>query len=586
LVSASHFNLWRKPSALLRLVHGLGLRAACLLFLCSPWLAVAAGGPVSLLGIPADVPLGTYATYMRESGTVLSLDAAMRKAAAGQFSTGKNAILAFGLGSRPVWVHLSLINPGNTQLLRQLSIENAWLDQIDIYFVQRQQVQHYELGDSHAFRMRPIAGRFFAVDHRFDPGTTQVFLRIATPDPMVLPIYLMDTEAVVQRRIDQAYGYGFLYGYLLALLAYNLLIYSGLRNKSHLYYAGFIACFLLLNIAYTGHGFAWFWPDSVTLQRWVIPLMMVAYGVTGLGFARSFLDTRSNFPRMHRWLVRISGVFVALLLAAWLVQSQRDALLVAFVFVSVFSFLMLLVGTISLYSGYRYARYFLIASVASMVGTSVTALSVLGLLPFNDWTYRAVEYGMLIDATLLALALSNQFQLIRREHRLAIELAARDPLTGLYNRRSFLEHALPVWRSAQHRRQPLSAIMIDIDHFKSINDQYGHAVGDAALVAVANALTSAAREGDILARWGGEEFLLLLPETQLDAALVMAERLRNIIAEIHLPVQDKLAGFTASLGVSSGTAYKDLYALISKADELLYASKAAGRNRTSIATHK
>ncbi|MDP3678049.1 MAG: diguanylate cyclase, partial [Methylotenera sp.] len=313
----------------------------------------------------------------------------------------------------------------------------------------------------------------------------------------------------------------------------------------------------------------------------IIPILMVAYGISGLAFAKHFLNTRSNLPRAHKiatWVCALSAVLLVIAIAA---DKQLYALLNAFVFVTFFSGMMLMLGLMSFHSGYRYSRYFLLASIASMLGTATTALSVWGFIPFNDWTYRAVELGMLVDATLLALALADQLRSIQLEWKLAEQLAARDPLTGLNNRRSFLEKAQPIWSTAQRSERDLSVIILDIDHFKSINDRYGHAAGDAALVAIGKVLVDSARDGDIVARWGGEEFLLLLPETRLEAALIMAERLRTAISEIRLPSRDTEIVFTASFGVAHIAKHETLDALISEADNYLYQSKEKGRDSIS-----
>ena len=461
-------------------------------------------------------------------------------------------------------------------------IENSWLDHIDVYFLKDGQLlDNYKVGDSRRHEERSIPGRFFSFDHEFDSGTTDIYLRIETPDPIVAPIYLLSPDEAAHREVMQGYSYGFIYGYLLALLAYNLLLYLKLHNKRLLLYGTFLATFILTNIAYTGHGFAWIWPDNVALQRWIIPVLMVLFGISGLAFAGKFLDTRANFPRTHKIVTRIPGLFLALLTGAFIADSQLYALLTAFAFVTAFSITMPILGLVSLHSGYQPARYFLAASVASMLGTIVTALSVWGFIPFSELKFRAVELGMLVDATLLALALANQLRSIQVERLLAEQRAARDPLTDLYNRRSFLEMAKAIWSTSRRNGRELSIIILDLDHFKSINDRHGHAAGDAALVATARALAHSARQGDIVARWGGEEFLFLLPETKLEAAIAMAERLKEAISQIRVPSASEEVVLTASFGVAQKSGHENLEELISEADARLYQAKQAGRNRIS-----
>ena len=126
-------------------------------------------------------------------------------------------------------------------------------------------------------------------------------------------------------------------------------------------------------------------------------------------------------------------------------------------------------------------------------------------------------------------------------------LATRDPLTGCLNRRTFFDHLDTCWNAAQRYQHNLACIMVDVDHFKSVNDNHGHSMGDEVLRRVGKAIASTARSADIVCRYGGEEFTVLLPNTDIDDATVLAERIRSVISELQL---DKLC-VTASLGVSS-----------------------------------
>ena len=160
-------------------------------------------------------------------------------------------------------------------------------------------------------------------------------------------------------------------------------------------------------------------------------------------------------------------------------------------------------------------------------------------------------------------------------------LAITDELTGLLNRRQVLKLAEIEYERVRRYRRPLSAVMIDIDHFKRINDTFGHPVGDEALIALANCCRANLRTVDILGRYGGEEFLILLPETQHNMALEAAERIRKQVEAIVLPA----AKGPLKLTISAGVATLDLESpisldeLIKNADDALYGAKAAGRNR-------
>ena len=160
------------------------------------------------------------------------------------------------------------------------------------------------------------------------------------------------------------------------------------------------------------------------------------------------------------------------------------------------------------------------------------------------------------------------------------ELAIRDSLTQAYNRREFLRHIEEEARRCRRTRRPFSLLMVDIDHFKSINDTYGHPAGDEVLKNIVARLRSSARPTDFIARYGGEEFALILPETDGTNAIPVAERLREAIAAQPVAITaDKSIRLTASFGVATYLEEtEEIEHLIARADEALYQAKHAGRN--------
>lgn len=560
----------------------IAMLVAILALCCCP---VVVAGPI-LVESASTIPLGLQVSYFKESESKLDLNEASAAYREGRFLPGDSPVLNFGIGSQSVWIRFEVDNRTGMPKMRRLSIEPSWLDKVDVYFrVGNETVTSYNLGDKQVFSHRPIENRFFTIDLAFEAGVSEVFLRVETSDPMVVAIFLRTLDDAVSYDGWQSYSYGLVYGFLLALIAYNTMLYIGLRSRRYILYSLYLAAFLLLNIAYTGHGFAWLWQAQVSLQLWIIPFLIALYGITGLLFAASFLDTRSNFPRMHRTAIWICAGFALLLLALFMLGSNAWHMAVAFVFVSVFSGLMIFLGVLAVRSGYKPARYFLFGAIAAMTGALLTDLSVAGLITYNTFTYRAVEIGMMIDATLLALALAYQFRVGQKEKFQAELMARVDPLTGLNNRRAFYEITKPIWSNALRNDRDVSVILLDIDQFKQINDSYGHAYGDEVLITVASILIRSAREGDALVRWGGEEFILFLPETNLEAAIALAERLRMAISDMRVAHPNGKISFTASFGVAQRMAQTtSLEELTSVADHLLYQSKHEGRNRVSSAT--
>jgi diguanylate cyclase (GGDEF)-like protein len=175
---------------------------------------------------------------------------------------------------------------------------------------------------------------------------------------------------------------------------------------------------------------------------------------------------------------------------------------------------------------------------------------------------------------------------LRRANEELSNLAATDALTGLANRRSFEEAMKRDLSRAQRTAQPLCVLIVDVDHFKSVNDTYGHQVGDFVLTRVADVLRGALRSGDLPARWGGEEFVALLPGSPLEGGRIAAERIRTMLEQTLMAIGGKSFRVTASLGVAefTGAATPDAgAALVARADAALYEAKRTGRNKVVLA---
>lgn len=164
------------------------------------------------------------------------------------------------------------------------------------------------------------------------------------------------------------------------------------------------------------------------------------------------------------------------------------------------------------------------------------------------------------------------------------QLSRIDGLTGIPNRRCFDDELHKEWARRNRGSKQLGLLMIDIDHFKQLNDHYGHAVGDDCLRAVARALSGCARKDcDLVARYGGEEFAVILPDTDCEGVLVLAERMRAVVEALALSSPAPLGIVTASVGVGCAEAWEeDLAAFVAGADRALYEAKNAGRNRVAL----
>lgn len=194
------------------------------------------------------------------------------------------------------------------------------------------------------------------------------------------------------------------------------------------------------------------------------------------------------------------------------------------------------------------------------------------------------EFGVLIVTLgVLYIALLSVDRWSNREASFKL-MSSEDSLTRLANRRTFLDRAEAEFqRALRKENRCLACILLDIDHFKQVNDQYGHPVGDEVLVEVARCLQTGARPYDEIGRYGGEEFILLLPDTSKADALLVAERIRALIEKLAVKVDGQVLGVTASLGLACypSANVATLEHLIKAADDALYAAKNTGRNRVA-----
>lgn len=332
--------------------------------------------------------------------------------------------------------------------------------------------------------------------------------------------------------------------------------------------------------------------SGLSSMRGILPdavAIVAASGLLLLGQWLLIVGLLRYSGRTPVWRPTLDGIGAAMILILWLTYGSHNyqgrLFVMALAHIGFFS--------VGAYLAWRAApmgfgsRYL---SVVFLLGAAVAAWRI-ATLPIaveaseDIFDHSLIQQIYLAMFSLGVLGLSIGFILLANE-RLRVELefmATRDPMTGALNRRAFFSRAEIEWARSTRSHRPLAAITSDIDFFKKVNDTHGHHVGDLVIKDYANRTANMLRIPDILARFGGEEFVILLPDTGLAEAKKVAERIRR---EIEKQRVKNLPSYTVSLGVSvaqggAGQA-ADIEALLAEADAALYRAKQRGRNRVEV----
>jgi len=374
---------------------------------------------------------------------------------------------------------------------------------------------------------------------------------------------------------------GIYYGAQIGLLLYNVYLLVVFKDRSYFFFLLYILFFSLAQFAGDGLASSILWPAPTAWARAAGSLFLGAATFGLLGLARSFTATRQNAPSLDKALLAAMSIaplagMASFLNASWpfiLSEAMSAAALV----------LVLAAGVTRVRAGTASARLFLAAvSLLALAGVACNSL-VIGLLGFAPMSTDLAKAVITLQFILLSLSLAERINSMNMERVLLVEMATMDEKTGLNNYRYFDSMLRQEVKRALRYRRPLSLLMIDLDNFKRINDENGHRAGDEALLAAGRVLRSKSRDVDIVARFGGDEFAIVLPETTLVAGIEAAEKLRRTMEEVTVSRDGDPLRLTISIGVASIPVHaQDRDGLIEAADKALYIAKESGRNQVRV----
>lgn len=537
-----------------------------------------------------------------------------------------------GQSRNPWWIKVSLRRTSEASTQWWLEVGAVTLLDLQVFlptaddqWQRRQAGERVDFAEGRDHNYRRAVFRLPLLDEQ-----PQIFyLRTYDPAGNSFPLRIWQLHDLEQLAKREHLIFGLIYGVILALLLYNLFILLALRDAAYLWYVLTMAASLVFITSMSGHGFQYLWPSSavpIWLDRITLPIL-VSLGI--LRFAQVLLSTRTSLRIAHHLLNGCIGLYLLALvtnLAGY--RSETSVLIGLIPIISVPT--LLFSAVIRWKQGFTPALFYLLGYGSVLLSFVVLVLRAAGVVQPGESTAYLFPVAVAAEAILFSFALAYRIQILKQEKAEALmqadreksarlaqahantaqlqhavnlrtaELAAsnerlrqreqalqhaafHDPLTELPNRRYLIERCEAALAHAQRNHETAALLLIDLDHFKPINDKHGHDAGDLMLQQIALRLREHVRAGDTVARLGGDEFAVLV--CGADAEAHTREIARRLLDELAKPVMYRTARLTVtiSIGIALYPQHASTFtALYKAADEMLYRVKARGRSGSAI----
>lgn len=557
-----------------------------------------------------------FMDILPDPGNSLAIEDVVTEEVAGSFSPASVMGNSFGFSKEAYWVRFSLEMEQSLNSTILLQLDSPLTDRVELYIPDKQGGYTKKItGETLPFTQREIDYRTFLFNLPLYKGEVQTYyMRLQTEGSLQIPLSLWSQDAFIEHVDTNNMILGVYFGIMLLLVLVALTSFQKMRDKLFLAYALYLCSYLLLQLSLNGFGFQYLWPN---LPEWSNRVTAASVGLAvlfGLLFSGMFLQVLGKkHPRVKPFFTTgmvLSATSVGMSLYGDFALAAKYATILGMLLPPIVLF-----GAISaLKAGYKPARYFLLAWCIFLCGVFVAGLLFLGFVPHTFATFYAMQIGSTFEVLLLGYALMDRIELLRIEKSRANllasqcmlqlnteleslvkirtqelekinvelrEMATHDCMTGLLTHSASLDFLKLMQTSALRYGGGLAVLMVDIDHFKLINDKYGHPAGDQVIKSIADVLKASIRVSDACGRYGGEEFILILARSDHSSAVQLAERVRTKIQQLkiseinHSPV-------TASLGIAILDPSEPNENLVARADKALYEAKNAGRNRVML----
>jgi len=552
--------------------------------------------------------------------------------------------LNLGLQSKSVWMKFSLTN--NTDATKKIFVvlSNPLIDELSLYHITNKTViQHHAIGDTQPLSSRAIKDEalLFSISIKAN-STNNIYLKAQSEGALKLPLSVWTPERYVQHKSKVNLLIGLLLGFLFALIISNLLISLLTGNSLFLMGGLYITCLWAVLTGYFGLSYRYFNFDAFWLQQINISTLLLC-AITLLNPVTAKLLKLAQTDKLQLKILRITFclTFIIILLSPWF--NYSNSLILSFTIglinmavclaisglhiikktkhaKTVFSYLLpiflTLLHSILIFNGYNFSAIAIQSTLIASFSTSSFIVSYLLIVRFITQRDEKAQQQHQLIAEVRAkdglleekIKIQNQaqedleakiqertFELeitlreLEEKNRELEEKNTHDALTGIRNRLYFDKKLAMEFRRSRREQSPLAILMLDIDHFKIINDSLGHLAGDEAIKFVANTIKECLqRPCDEACRYGGEEFAVILPNTPTEGAISVAESIRENIEKAKIHTSAGIIEMTISAGVYSAIAElnQDPNQHTALADKALYQAKETGRNRVSSSSNQ
>ena len=538
---------------------------------------------------------------------------------------------SLGFRNDSVWVYVNIKNNQDTALSNFMVFSYPLHDNLIVHAYNKEKlVEEYTTGDLHRFDTRKEDTGLFTIPYKLEVnGSKEWLFNIRSQSSLNIGIKFYTFEEYYAQKSKEEMFLGSYYVIILMMLMYNIVLYFIIRQKIYIDYVIFHFAYFFTHFSMNGLAFEFLYPNFPKLNLYFIPVWFILSNYFSIKFTISYLGLEEY---KYKFVTYLHWLMLAFLLLLGLSFFLPYALVATTMTVmSMFSVLSLLI--VSMYIWYKHrttsAKVFTIAWSLLLVGAFITELQNMGVITLNTLTYYAAQIGALFELTLLSLSLAYGYTVLFKElqtkegeleelnstlekkvqvrteeievknEELKVQinnknslfkelrysneklriLSNTDTLTQSYNRHYFYETVGQYLSEKKESEMDDSLLMLDLDHFKKINDKYGHDIGDKVLISFVKICKSLIREDDIFARFGGEEFVLFLPHTDVSTASKRAKKINTSLSNYLFECATEL-NVTVSIGISVNTFPNtvQLETLFKEADKALYKAKSSGRN--------